>query len=88
MLTRMTRLLNWSLISVSPSRSRTARVGSEVAEQVIGGFLRAAATDKVLRDTNASASPGVTALTFLAGAKNVDSTREGIEKAIAAGERK
>ena len=60
----------------------------EVAEQVIGGFLRAAATDKVLRDTNASASPGVTALTFLAGAKNVDSTREGIEKAIAAGKRK
>jgi hypothetical protein len=60
----------------------------EVAEQVIVGFLRAAATDKVLRDANASASPGVTALTFLAGAKNVDSTRAGIEKAIAAGERK
>jgi hypothetical protein len=60
----------------------------EVAEQVVGGFLRAAATDKVLRDANASDGPGVTALTFLAGAKNVSSTREGIEKAIAAASRK
>ena len=60
----------------------------EVAEQVIAGFLRAAATDKALRDANASASHGVTALTYLAGAKNVDSTREGIEKAIAAAARK
>jgi hypothetical protein len=60
----------------------------EVAEQVIAGFLRAAATDRVLRDANASPSQGVTALTYLAGAKNVDSTREGIEKAIAAAARK
>ena len=60
----------------------------EVAEQVIAGFLRAAAIDKVLRDANASPSQVVTALTFLAGAKNVDSTREGIEKAIAAAARK
>jgi hypothetical protein len=60
----------------------------EVAEQVIAGFLRAAATDKVLKDANASASQGVTALTYLAGAKNVDSTRKGIEKAIAAAARK
>jgi len=51
---------------------------------VIGGFLRAAATDKLLREANAVAGQGVTALTYLAGAKNVDSTREGIEKAIAA----
>jgi hypothetical protein len=56
----------------------------EVAEQVVGGFLRAAATERVLMEANASASQGVTALTFLAGAKNVDSTREGIEKAISA----
>ena len=56
----------------------------EVAQQVIGGFLRAAATDKLLREANAVAGQGVTALTYLAGAKNVDSTREGIEKAIAA----
>jgi len=60
----------------------------EVAEQVVGGFLRAAATDKVLRDASASAGQGIAGLTFLAGAKNVSSTREGIEQAIAAGARK
>jgi hypothetical protein len=52
----------------------------DVAEQVVGGFLRAMAIDKLLQnDTHA-----VTQLTFLAGAKNVSSTREGIEKAIRA----
>jgi hypothetical protein len=56
----------------------------QVAEQVIIGFLRAAATDKALRDASASAGQSVTALTFLAGSKNVSNTREGIEKAIAA----
>ncbi|MGC9946598.1 MAG: M17 family peptidase N-terminal domain-containing protein [Bryobacteraceae bacterium] len=60
----------------------------EVAEQVIGGFLRAAATDKVLRDAAASTGQGVAALTYLAGAKNVGGTRVGIEKAIAASSRK
>jgi hypothetical protein len=60
----------------------------EVAEQVIGGFLRAAATERVLRDASASAGQDVAALTYLAGAKNVGSTREGIEKAIAAAARK
>jgi hypothetical protein len=60
----------------------------EVAEQVIGGFLRAAATDKILRDAAASASQGVTALTYLAGSKNASSTREGIEKAIVSASRK
>jgi len=60
----------------------------EVAEQVIAGFLRAAATGKVLKDANASAGQGVTALTYLAGAKNVENTREGIEKAVAAAARK
>ena len=54
----------------------------EVAEQVIRGFLRAASIDKLLRDAHGSGA-GVTALTYLAGAKNVDSTRTGIEKAIA-----
>jgi Cytosol aminopeptidase family, N-terminal domain len=56
----------------------------QVSEQVFSGFLRAAAIDKVLKDANGSASPSVAALTFLAGAKNVDGTREGIEKAISA----
>ncbi len=59
----------------------------EVAEQAIGGFLRAAATNKVLHDANTSASQGVTALTYLAGAKNINSTRGGIDKAIAAAAR-
>jgi hypothetical protein len=53
-----------------------------IAEEVISGFLRAAATDKALKDANASASQPVTALTYLAGAANVNNTREGIEKAI------
>ncbi len=56
----------------------------EVAEQVIAGFLRAAATDNLLRDANASPGQPVTALTYLAGAKNTGNTREGIEKAITA----
>ncbi len=56
----------------------------EVAEQVILGFLRAAATDQTLRDANASAADSATGLTYLAGSKNVSNTREGIEKAIAA----
>jgi hypothetical protein len=56
----------------------------EIAEQVISGFLRARAIDEALRDANASASQGITALTYLAGPQNVRSTREGIDKAIAA----
>jgi len=54
----------------------------QVSEQVLLGFLRAAAIDRALKDAGASASPSVAALTFLAGAKNVSSTQEGIEKAI------
>jgi hypothetical protein len=56
----------------------------QISEQVTLGFLRAAAVDKVLKDANASATPRVTALTFLAGAQHANDTREGIEKAIAA----
>lgn len=55
----------------------------EVAEQVIRGFLRAAAIDGVLGEARGQSSPGVMALTYLAGARNVNSTREGIQKAIA-----
>jgi len=54
----------------------------EVAEQFIGGFLRASATARILKDTSASSSQSVTALTFLAGAKNAENTRRGIEKAL------
>jgi hypothetical protein len=60
----------------------------EVAEQVIAGFLRAAATDKLLRDANAATGQPVTALTYLAGAKNTGNTREGIETAVATAARK
>jgi hypothetical protein len=50
----------------------------EVSKQVTLGFLRAAAIAKVLN----AGSPVVASLTFLAGPKNVSSTREGIENAI------
>jgi hypothetical protein len=56
----------------------------QISEQVISGFLRAAAIDKALKNANASASPAVTALTFLAGAQHANDTRDGIEKAISA----
>lgn len=56
----------------------------EVAEQVVGGFLRAASVDKLLRAANSGDGSEVRALTYLAGAKNVSSTRQGIEKAVAA----
>jgi Cytosol aminopeptidase family, N-terminal domain len=54
----------------------------EVSKQVTLGFLRAGATANVLRAANASDSPVVASLTFLAGPKNVSSTREGIENAV------
>jgi hypothetical protein len=60
----------------------------EVAEQVIGGFLRAAVTDEALRDARKSSGQPVDALTYLAGEKNLESTRAGIEKAIGAAQRK
>ncbi len=60
----------------------------EVAEQVIRGFLRAAAIARVLGDARGSNGPGVVTLTYLAGAKNVNSTGEGIEKAIATAPRR
>jgi len=57
----------------------------EIAEQVIGGFLRAAA---IWQATRSPAPPGIAALTYLAGAQNVSSTNEGINKAITAAGRK
>jgi len=56
----------------------------EVAEQVTLGVLRAAAIERTLREHNAIGGAAVKGLTYLAGAKNVESTRVGIEKAIAA----
>jgi len=56
----------------------------QISEQVIGGFLRAARTDKVIANAKASAAQSVTALTYLAGPQHANDTRDGIEKAIAA----
>ena len=57
---------------------------SQVAEQAITGFLRAARIDKVLKGANAPAGQSVTALTFLAGPQHASDAREGDEKALAA----
>ncbi len=53
----------------------------QIAGQVIGGFLRAAAIEKLLNNPNV---PSVTALTFLAGPKFAANTLDGIGKAISA----
>lgn len=61
----------------------------EVAEQVIAGFLRAAAIEKAAASAGASSSVmSIMSLTFLAGVKNVTSTRDGIQKAISAARQK
>jgi hypothetical protein len=65
------------------ARRRVAKFTTgEVEEQVIAGLLRSAAVEKALRQGNALFSVIVTAFTYLTGAKNVDSTRAGIESAI------
>jgi hypothetical protein len=53
----------------------------QVSEQVIGGFLRAAETDKI---ANASPDRKVASLTYLAGQQHAEETRAGIEKAVGA----
>jgi hypothetical protein len=57
----------------------------QVSEQVIGGFLRAAETDRI---ANASPDRRVVSLTYLAGQQHADETRQGIEKAISAASRR
>jgi hypothetical protein len=56
----------------------------EVAEQLILGFLNAAATEQLLRDANAAIHTHVSALTYLAGAKHIADTQAGVQKAITA----
>jgi hypothetical protein len=56
----------------------------QVAEQVIAGFLHAAETEKLINEANASSSEGIGSLTYLAGQQNVEETRAGIERAVAA----
>jgi hypothetical protein len=59
----------------------------EVAQQVITGFLRAEGIQRVLHDAHASHTMDIKALTYLAGAKNLGSTRDGIYRAITTAKR-
>jgi hypothetical protein len=54
----------------------------EVAQQVITGFARAAETQRLLHDAHASNAKTLKSLTYLAGEKNLGSTRDGIYRAI------
>jgi len=56
---------------------------SEISEQVTKGFLRAAATERILSAENNSQVKTIQDLTFLAGSQFAESTRAGIERAIA-----
>jgi hypothetical protein len=56
----------------------------EAAEQFIAGFLRAARTEKVLKDAGGSPGQVVQDLTYLAGPANASDTQQGIGKAFAA----
>ena len=57
----------------------------QVSNEVITGFLRAATIARFLQAANASASPEVDALTYLAGPQHAGDTRDGIERAITTG---
>lgn len=54
----------------------------QVAEQVIAGFLRADATERALFNATAARGSTPTELIYLAGAKNMGSTRDGIMNVI------
>jgi hypothetical protein len=56
----------------------------DVAQHMLAGFFRASHTQVALRNAGASQAPFIVELTFLAGPKYADSTRDGIKKAIAA----
>lgn len=60
----------------------------QISEQVITGFLQALATEAVLKAGDASAGGTIVDLTYLAGPMYASTTRQGIEKAIAAAPRK
>jgi hypothetical protein len=55
----------------------------DVSEYFFAGFLRAARTEKILKDGGASQSQAIQDLTFLAGAAHATDTQQGIERAIA-----
>jgi cytosol aminopeptidase family protein len=54
----------------------------QVSEKVFAGFLRAARTEKILKDAGASRGQVLQDLTYLAGAKHAAGTQQGIERAI------
>ena len=60
----------------------------QVSEQVIGGFFRAANTEKLLNSEGKGPQPVIQDLTYLAGPQYSSSTQEGIEKGIATEARK
>jgi hypothetical protein len=56
----------------------------QTAEQVIHGFLRAQATESALTSAGDAAGVTIQDLTYLAGPQYASTTRDGIEKALAA----
>lgn len=54
----------------------------QMSEKFFAGFLRAARTEKILKDAGASRGQVVQELTFLAGAKHAAGTQQGIERAF------
>lgn len=57
----------------------------EISEAFMAGFLRAARTEKILQGVDAAPGPVVQELAFLSGAAHATDTKQGIEKALAAG---
>ena len=55
----------------------------DVAQHVVQGFLQALSTEKLLQASHSAAPLAVQDFTFLAGAKNVPSTQQGIDHALA-----
>jgi hypothetical protein len=55
----------------------------DTAQHVVDGFLRAAATERILRQHNMSGGVAIESITFLAGPKFAESTRDGIARAYA-----
>jgi hypothetical protein len=56
----------------------------QASEQFIAGFMRAARTEKLLKDAGSSPGQVIKDLTYLAGTAYAPDTQQGIEKALAA----
>jgi Cytosol aminopeptidase family, N-terminal domain len=55
----------------------------DTAQHVVDGFLRAAATERILRQHNMSGGVAIQSITFLAGPKFAGNTRDGLARAYA-----